>query len=221
MSSPTKTSRAEDIYRTLKEEIRSNRLHPGAQIPEPELAGRLDVSRTTLREALIRLEADGLVELIPRRGVRILPLRADDMGEIYEILTALEADVAVAMARKRPTAHELQPLQDAIDAMQRAVDMEDLDAWAGADDRFHTVFLEIHGNRRLKRVVETLSDQAHRARIATLHLRNIPKRSTEEHQAILDAILAGDAKQARKALRSHRARAARELLDILDKLSQL
>lgn len=60
-----------------------NLLPPGYQAPEPELALRFGVSRTTIREALIRLEAEGLVELIPRRGARVLPIRADDMKEIY------------------------------------------------------------------------------------------------------------------------------------------
>jgi DNA-binding GntR family transcriptional regulator len=81
MQSHGKSSRVNDAYVQIKAEILSNRLPPGFQAPEPEVALRLGMSRTPVREALIRLEADGLVELIPRRGVRVLPLRAEDMAK--------------------------------------------------------------------------------------------------------------------------------------------
>lgn len=221
MAQEVKLTRSEDVYRTLKAEIRSNALAPGYQAPEPELAMRLGVSRTTVREALIRLEADGLVQLIPRRGALVLPIKAEDMREIYEILTALESDVAASLAARKLTAHDLNPLRDAMDRMQDALERKALDDWAEADDQFHSSLLALHGNRRLMAIVQSLSDQAHRARIATLRLRNIPEASTREHKVILDALLAGAPNRAREAYRAHRKRAARELLDILNKLPQL
>ncbi len=221
MEELAKATRAEDAYKTLKSQIRTNLLPPGYQAPEPEFAVRLGVSRTTVREALVRLEGDGLVELIPRRGARVLPLRAEDMREIYEILTALESDAAAALASRKPTKAALQPLVETTDTMQDALDRNALVDWAEADDEFHLGLLQLHGNKRLVGFVQSLADQAHRARIATLRLRDIPKKSTQEHKAIMRGLLKGDPDAARDAIRAHRTRAAQELLEILEKLPQL
>ena len=223
MQTAQKKSRVSDAYAKLKQEIRSNRLPPGYQAPEPEIALKLGMSRTPVREALIRLEAEGLVELIPRRGARVLPIQAEDMKEIYEILAALEPDAAASLARRKPSAEELEPLIASTQAMEDALASDDLDAWAEADDVFHRSLLELHGNRRLKDYVESLFDQVHRARMITLRLRQVPKRSTEEHREIVDAIMAGDVEKSHHVIREHRQRAARELLSILKsyKLPQL
>ena len=150
MAEAAKSSRVEDAYERLKDEIRTNRMPPGFQAPEPEIALRLGMSRTPVREALIRLEAEGLVELIPRRGARVLPIQPEDMREIYEILTALEPDAAARLASRKPSKEELAPLAQATRDMEEALRKEDLDAWAEADDRFHVALLELQGNRRLK-----------------------------------------------------------------------
>ena len=189
---------------------------PGFQALEPEIAARLGMSRTPVREALLKLAADGLIELIPRHGARVLPMSPEDMGEIYEILTALEPEAAARLARAQPNADMLRPLERASADMERALRDSDLDAWAEADDRFHRKLVGLNGNRRLSGFVNTLFDQAHRARMMTLRLREPPVRSTQEHRDILDHIRAGDADKARHAFRLHRERAAAELLGILE-----
>jgi len=210
-----KTTRADDAYEVLKGEIRANRMPPGYQAPEPEVALRLGVSRTTLREALIRLEAEGLVELIPRRGMRVLPIRADDMREIYQILMSLEPDAAGRIAASDPANRDLSAMEKAVDDMERALGDDDLNAWAEADDRFHSALLDLDGNRRLRGFVASLNDQAHRARMVTLRLREPPTKSNEEHRDILNAIREGNAEAARQAFFAHRQRAATELVGIL------
>lgn len=217
MTSAPKPTRVDDAYVRLKDEIRTNRFPPGFQAPEPEIALRLGMSRTPVREALIRLEAEGLVELIPRRGARVLPIRPDDMREIYEILTALEPEAAASLAARRPTSTALAPLQDATEEMEQALVVDDLDRWAQADDRFHDTLLALHGNRRLQSFVSALHDQSHRARIVTLRLRDKPTESTQEHRDILEHLRKGEPEAARQAFRHHRQRAARELLGILEK----
>ena len=216
MATATKSTRSDEAYDQLKDEIRSNRMPPGVLAPEPEIAVRLGMSRTPVREALIRLEAEGLVELIARRGARVLPIRADDMREIYEILTALEPEAAANLASRAPTDEELAPLEQATAEMESALSEGDLDQWAAADDRFHRRLLELHGNRRLAEFVGSLYDQAHRARIVTLRLREWPAQSTAEHREILEQLRAGDPEATREVFRSHRARAASELLGILE-----
>lgn len=210
-----KTTRTVDAYGRLKAEIRSNRMPPGYLAPEPEIALRLGMSRTPVREALIRLEAEGLVELIPRRGARVLPIHADDMREIYEILTALEPEAAASLAARKPSDRELAPLDEATSEMERALADDDLDRWATADDAFHQKLIQLHGNRRMSEFVGALYDQAHRARMVTLRLRERPTKSTEEHREILECIREGDADATREAFRRHRVRTMAELLDIL------
>ncbi len=217
MPEPARQTRVGDAYERLKEEIRSNRLPPGFQAPEPEIALRMGMSRTPVREALIRLEAEGLVELIPRRGARVLPIRPDDMAEIYEILTALEPEAAANLAREKPTDAQLMPLDRATTKMEKALKAGDLDAWAEADDLFHRTLLAMHGNQRLLGFVASLFDQAHRARIVTLRMRDTPYRSTQDHRQILEHLRAGDVEATRTAFREHRQRAANELLGILEK----
>ncbi len=217
MAEAAKSSRVDDAYERLKDEIRTNRMPPGYQAPEPEIALRLGMSRTPVREALIRLEAEGLVELIPRRGARVLPIQADDMREIYEILTALEPDAAARLAARKPTDKELAPLERATRDMEIALEKEDLDTWAEADDRFHLALLELQGNRRLKSFVMSLYDQVHRARIVTMRMRGAPRKSTEEHREILEHLRKGDINATRRVFKEHRRRAAEELLSILEK----
>lgn len=215
MSKSQRATRVSDAYSRIKEEIRSNRMPPGFQLPEPELAIRFGMSRTPLHEAVIRLEAEGLVEVIPRRGVRVLPVNPKDMAEIYEILTALEPEAAAALALRRPSADELAPLDAATTAMEAALEVNDLEAWAEADDLFHKTLVEMHGNRRMSDVVAHMYDQAHRVRMQTLYLRPKPVRSTQEHREILEHLERGDGDAARRVFHAHRARAASELLKII------
>lgn len=210
-----RSSRVDDAYHRLKDQILTNAMPPGFQAPEPEIAERLGMSRTPVREALIRLEAEGLVELKPRRGARVLPVVATDMKEIYDILSTLEPMAAAQLAARRPTKEELGPLEATVQAMEAAMDANNLEAWADADDQFHRELLRVHGNKRLAGIAAALYDQAHRARMVTLRLRDKPMWSTAEHRIILNCLLAGDVEGVRDVFSEHRERASRELLNIL------
>ena len=122
------------------------------------------------------------------------------------------------LGRQLGLGHGLAALEEATSDMERALADGDLDAWAAADDRFHRKLLEMHGNRRLQAIVNSLLDQAHRARMLPLRLRDTPTRSTEEHREILRHIAAGDAEKTRACFFDHRIRTANELLGLLDKL---
>ena len=206
----------QEAYDRLKDEILESRLPPGVYSPEPEIAARLGMSRTPVREALLRLEADGLVELVPRRGARIVPVSIDDMREIYEILTALEPEAAAHVALNHEDDDELSDLIEATDDMERAIAEDDLDAWAAADNRFHRRLLNLHNNKRMTEFILKLFDQTHRVRNMTLRLRKKPTRSTREHRKILQLMKARNADRTRDVFRWHRQRAANELLTILE-----
>jgi DNA-binding GntR family transcriptional regulator len=207
----------EQAYRIIRQRILDNVYPAGYRALEREFAAELALSRTPVREALLRLHAEGLIELIPRHGARVLPVSAGDMREIYEVLTALESMAAEIVTRRRPTAAELRPLSSASRQMVEALKAGDLDAWARADEHFHRQLLELAGNSVLIQTVQQLWDRAHRARMVTLRLRPRPVHSTKEHNAIVEAIRAGDPEATVRLYRSHRQRASVELLAILEK----
>ncbi len=183
----------------------------------------LGMSRTPVREALVRLQNDGLVEVVPRHGMRVLAVSPTDMREIYEILTALECMAAEIVAARKPSDKELEPLILATADMDRALAKDDLDAWAAADERFHASLVDLSGNRQLAATVWNYWDRAHRARMFSLRLRPKPVNSTREHMALVERLRAGDTIGAAGVNRQHRERASRELLNIFEqfKLAQM
>jgi DNA-binding GntR family transcriptional regulator len=214
----TERSRAAAAYRALRGLILANAWAPGFQATEQEVADHLQMSRTPVREAMMRLQQEGLVSVVPRHGLKVLPVSPDDMREIYEILTSLEATAAALAAGRNLGASELAPLEAATAAMERALAADDLSAWAEADARFHEGLLDLCGNRKLKAVVLNFLDRAHRARSITLRLRPKPVTSTQEHAALVAAIRRGDAVAARDLHHAHRERAGHELLALLERL---
>jgi DNA-binding GntR family transcriptional regulator len=203
-------------YRKLKALILDSEFAPGAFLLEKHAAAQLGLSRTPVREALVRLEQDGLLEIVPRHGARISALSPADMRDIYEVLTSLEPTAAEVLARQRPSADELTDLSRACADMERALEASNLKAWAVADEAFHRDLAVRCGNRRLSDMIMTVWDQSHRARMFTLSLRPLPVQSTREHRAILDAILAGEPSAARELYRAHRRRGGAELMSIIE-----
>jgi len=204
-------------YQQIRQRILDNVWPPGHRALEQEVALALGMSRTPVREALARLRNEGLVEVIPRHGMRVLPVSPTDMKEIYEILTALECMAAELLARRRPSEDDMKPLVAATKAMDKALKADDLDAWAAADERFHAQLLELAGNRQLQATVLNYWDRAHRARMFSLRLRPKPVNSTKEHMQMVERLRAGDAEGAARVTRAHRERANRELIVIFER----
>lgn len=215
---PKAPSLVADAYRVMKEAIRDNAFAPGYQGSEQEIALRLGMSRTPVHEALIRLQEEGLVRVLPKRGVVVLALSPDDMREVYDVIIALEGMAAELIAGMSASAHRPIVAQlESINAdMKMALQRDELDAWAAADDRFHRVLIDRSGNARLARLAGTIMDQSHRARMMTLRLRARPTKSVKEHQAIISAIKSGDSALACTHAQTHRRRARNELLPLLD-----
>ncbi len=217
------SSLVDEAYEQIRRRILDNAWPPGHRALEQEVALALGMSRTPVREALLRLQGDGLVEVIPRHGMRVLPVSPTDMREIYQILTALECMAAELLAQRKPTDEALEPLVAATKAMDEALEADDLDAWAAADERFHAQLVDLAGNRQLQATVLNYWDRAHRARMFTLRLRPKPVNSTNEHMAMVERLRAGDPAGAASVTRAHRERANRELVAIFEqfKLSQM
>jgi len=215
-----KPSLVDGAYRKLKDAIRENEFPPGYQGSEQEIAGRLGMSRTPVHEAVIRLQEEGLVRVLPRRGVVVCAISADDMREIYVVIIALEAAAAELLAEKPSqerlsTARELEACNK---AMENALKKSDLTAWAKADESFHRLLIEQSGNKRLLRMYHTIMDQSHRARMITLRIRPSPEGSVKEHRSIVDAIKKGNSSKARELAKEHRARARDQLVPLLEQV---
>lgn len=211
----TRESAADRAYAELRQRILRNEMPIGQLYLEQELADQLHMSRTPVRETLIRLEQDGLVEIRPRHGIRVRPVSADDVREIYDILTSLEATAAGLLAARRPAQAELAPLRQAQATMDTALARDDLESWAAADEQFHRLLVELCGNARLRAMVGTVLDQAHRVRMLTLRLRPKPMASNLDHAALVTAVARGDVEAAQRVHRRHREKAGRMLINIL------
>jgi DNA-binding GntR family transcriptional regulator len=212
--SQSSSQRAIEQLRAL---IFSGELPAGSDHLESELADRLQMSRTPVREAALTLETQGLLTLRPRKGVRILPVSVSDMREIYDVLTELEGLAAERAAEAGYRDAQLAELGQSIADMDHAIADQNLEAWAQADDRFHTELVGLSQNSRLISMVAMMSDQVRRARAITLFIRPVPTKSNDDHRGVFDAIKRGDASEAGRIHRAHRAQAKAIIVDLLEK----
>ncbi len=214
-----KSSLGSDAYRALKTSILDGTLPAGYQAVEKRIAEQLKMSRTPVHEALIRLESEGFLRVLPRRGVQILRLSADDMRETYDVIIALEGMAgALIAARSEESVAIIAAMTAHTDDMERALERNDLKAWAAADDCFHRTLVNDCGNGKLARLAATVTDQAQRARLATLRRRDKPVASIAEHREILAALSTGNVAAARAAVEKHRYRASREIIEAISEL---
>jgi DNA-binding GntR family transcriptional regulator len=214
-------TQADIAYRLVKMAILDGGLPPGYRASEQQIALRLSMSRTPVHQAVVRLQQEQWLELSPRRGVEIATIDSGDMREVYETLMALEGAAVAKLAARPPD------VDDEIDASLRvagdecvsALDADDLRGWAEADHRFHTLLLTTSGNTRLARLAQSVTEQAHRARLVTVGLRPRPTASNADHDAIIRAIVEREPVTAREALERHRRRGIETLLPILEALT--
>ena len=197
-------SLSEGAYLEIKRRILVNEYPGGFQVLEDALCEDLGMSRTPLREALVRLQNEGLVEVLPRRGMRVLPLTSRDVSDIYEVISALELLAARTLAGREDNAGPVARLQAEVDAMKCALEHDELEAWAMADERFHRILVDESGNPRLATAARTLLDQSQRFRMFTLRLREKPVGSTRSHAQLVTAIRRHDVEGAVACHATHR-----------------
>lgn len=199
-----KETRVDSAYDKLKAEIMLGDLSPGLQAPEPELAARLKMSRTPVREALIRLETEGLVELIPRRGARFLSVGVQDLVDVLEILSVLEPLATATISRNGLTSKALAEFELALDAADAAMTDQDILAWIDCDDQIHRLIGK-WSNRRLEREIGLHLDQVYRAMRVLIRMKGEPvENSASCHRLIVDAMVQSDADRAMDLARTHR-----------------
>jgi DNA-binding GntR family transcriptional regulator len=198
-----------ETYELLRHQILIGRFAPSERIVESTLCEELGVSRTPMREALFRLEQDGLVRQDPARGFSVMPLTAREVREIYPIIWTLEA-LAVQLGANNLDIDILKRLNR---SLQKAVDHEKQHE---IDDEWHGILVSGCKNKRLLKQLDVLKLGAHRYELA--YMRHCDKLGTsiDEHEAVLSAIQNGDIKKAGRLIEEHWQRGMDNLLDWLD-----
>jgi DNA-binding GntR family transcriptional regulator len=192
----------ERVFERLREEILAGDLPAGAELHEVALAQSLGVSRGPLREALGRLAAEGLVTITPRRGAVVTKLTREEFVEAYQVREALES-LAVRLAVPRLTGDDRRRLHSLTDQMVRHAEEGDAQGFFEVNRRFHQLFVLASGNGRLQDMHGQLIAQMARLLAKSRELRGGLQQSLAEHQAILDAVDAGDADRAARLMEEH------------------
>lgn len=187
------------VYRALREWILISDFRSGSLLTERELARRLEVSKTPVREALIRLGQEGFVEISPRRGIRVSSVSVQDLKEVFGIRSALEGLAAETAAGCIPR-HVLVELRRQFRQAARAKDDERLFE-LGA--RLHDLTIEACGNRRLASIVDTIRAQIARYSRLASRLPEQARQSLRDHLRILRALERRDPVGARRAVEQH------------------
>lgn len=199
----------EQAYQTLRALILDFSLLPGQQLVVTDLAQRLGMSRTPVREALVRLASEGLVENVPQKGTYVAVPTAEVFREVYEIVEGIEGQAA-KLAAARVDETTIRRLEESVAAQEAALAADDVAAWANADAEFHDLIIEATGNRRMREVMRQFEGQMKRVRLAIIYRRRKPVQSVAEHRAVVAAIRAGDGDLARQLHLAHRDRAFSE-----------
>ena len=183
------------VFNTLRQAILRGELKPGERLMEIQLANKLGVSRTPIREAIRKLELEGLVLMIPRKGAEVAEITEKNLRDVLEVRCALE-ELAVQLACERIDDEGLEQLKSAALHFRDVLDSDDITKVAGADGAFHDVIFEATDNRRLIQLLNNLREQMYRYRIEYLKKKECYPQLIAEHKAIIDAIAAGDKEKA-------------------------
>ena len=179
------------------------------------LAERLGMSRTPVREALLQLQQRGLVQIRPRYGVEVTSLSIDQVGELHQVLEALEVQ-AIRLLCARPKGASIEPLRDAAQRMQLAAANDERGTWDAADTEFHRELFALTGNQQLYDFAVRLDDLTRLARLQTMANRTDFGSSASDHLELVELIEARHADDADQAHRTHRARVRATILPLLE-----
>ncbi len=201
-------------YQALREAIVSGHLAPGERLVEAKLAQEMGISRNPVREALRRLEHEGLACRCPRGGMAVADIDLRDVAEVYAVRSVLEGLAArLAAGRLRPEHRERlsRSIQDGEEARRTG----ELDRLVASSGIFHNTVLEVAGNARLTSLLHVLDHHISRFRRISLQAEGSPAEVLEEHRHILDALERGDGAQAEDLMRRHLEHSGRQILRFL------
>lgn len=194
----------EIVYEELKRQIMVGEIAPGTRMMEVELADEMGVSRTPVREAIRKLEKEGLVTIEPRRGAYASDISAKDMVDILEVRQDLEG-MAAGIAAQKITEEGRIELEKIARGYKESVDKGDIEEIIKYDEAFHKYIVGLSGNKTLIKMVSQVQELALRFRYIYYEDFSRFKNQPSEHQIIVDAIVNGDASGARKSAEEHLA----------------
>lgn len=190
------------VFNTLRQAILKGELEPGERLMEIQLADRLGVSRTPIREAIRKLELEGLVLMIPRKGAEVAKISEKSLRDVLEVRRSLE-ELAIELACQRMSDEDIRDLADAADAFRAAVQTADAMTIAETDEHYHDIIYNGTGNHRLVQILNNLREQMYRYRLE--YIKDADKRQilVVEHDHILKAIKERHVVEAKAAIREH------------------
>ncbi len=209
----------EVVCESLREAIRTGKLKPGERLMEIQLSEELGVSRTPVREAIRKLEQEGYIVMMPRRGAYVANMSIRDVNEIFEIRTALES-LSNGLAAERITAEELETLQRLLVQIGRYIKEGDMDRIVETDIKFHDLLYQASRNQRLEGIISNLREQLTRFRTLSMSYPGRLEATLEEHRAMVDAIAQGNMEAAQQAAERHMERSEQALMDAMEAMKK-
>jgi len=197
-------------YKHVKDAILLREYDGGWLLTEGEIAERLSISRTPVREALLRLEGEGLVRLYPKKGALVLPVSAQEIADVFEMRQLIEGFAADRAWPQRAALS--RPLASLLDAMRAHLTAGDVSGLIEADRRFHAAIVAATGNSIVVDVYDGLRDRQMRMGVAAMRISpERMQRAVDEHSALLSALQADDPEAFGTLVRDHVTSAAQHL----------
>jgi DNA-binding GntR family transcriptional regulator len=209
----------EVVSEALREAIINQTLKPGERLMEIQLAEELGVSRTPIREAIRRLELEGFLVMVPRRGTYVADLSLKDINEVFEIRTALDV-LAAGLAAERITEEELEQMERLLVQIGDCIEKADAEAIVDADGLFHDILYRASRNDRLVGIISNLREQFTRFRTISMAYPGRITNTLDEHRRLVEAIGQRDPELAQQYAREHMENAEQTLLTDLNERRQ-
>lgn len=190
------------VFNTLRQAILKGELQPGERLMEISLAQRLGVSRTPIREAIRKLELEGLVTMVPRKGAEVAKITEKSLKDVLEVRKALE-ELAMQIACEKVTEGELEELETALKEFKKAVLTKELTTIAEADVKFHDVIYHMTNNEKLILILNNLREQMYRYRIEYIKDYGSHGRLIKEHESMIKCLRNHDKENATIAICNH------------------
>ena len=202
------------VFNTLRQAILRGELKPGERLMEIHLAEKLGVSRTPIREAIRKLELEGLVTMIPRRGAEVARITEKNLRDVLEVRRELDA-FSCELACDRITKQEGEELRHACEEFAAATMTRDATVIAAADVKLHDIIVQAAGNERLTEILNNLSEQMYRYRFEYIKDTSNYEKLVEEHRIIYESIMNKDKQTAAQTARIHIDNQERSILNLL------
>ena len=190
------------VFNTLRQAILRGELKPGERLMEIQLANKLGVSRTPIREAIRKLELEGLVLMIPRKGAEVAEITEKNMRDVLEVRKALE-ELAVQLACEKITAEEIEEMKKAAEEFRMILKNKDITEIAEADVRFHDIIYMATDNQKLILLLNNLREQMYRYRVEYLKEGETRDVLVKEHEELTKAIRERDVERAKQLSFQH------------------